>query len=353
MQIDVIGVPIDLGADRRGVDMGPSAIRYAHLHKKIEELGYTLNDHGNIEVPIQEMCSITDPQLKYMDCIVPMARRVSGAVATSIQGGHFPLVLGGERNQPRDLAFGMHPAQPVHEPEQLELRRVVADQAQVAVPGLGHRRTPDPAGRQHGIPPHRRPPGRGGPVRLLPAALAGVQPPPLLLPSAPLQPSLIQRELLTRTFQRALSGDAPASSFERRELALRALTTLQAPSGTAANSGDPLQHGVVGGAEISQATTGATNIYMGVFRVPAGAQSRPHYHESCESAVYMLSGSLEVKWGDRLEQTVTIGPGDMVYVPPRETHLLTNLSDADAAEYVVARDSPTEDSVEVPWAGDT
>ena len=105
--------------------------------------------------------------------------------------------------------------------------------------------------------------------------------------------------------------------------------------------------GVVGGAEISQATTGATNIYMGVFRVPAGAQSRPHYHESCESAVYMLSGRLEVKWGDQLEQTVRLEPGDMVYVPPRETHLLTNLSDAEAAEYVVARDSPTEDSVEV------
>ena len=108
--------------------------------------------------------------------------------------------------------------------------------------------------------------------------------------------------------------------------------------------------GVVGGHEISQATTGATNIYMGVFRVPAGAQSRPHYHDSCESAVYMLSGRLEVKWGDHLEQTVTIGPGDMVYVPPRETHLLQNLSDAEPAEYVVARDSPTEDSVEVPWA---
>ena len=55
--------------------------------------------------------------------------------------------------------------------------------------------------------------------------------------------------------------------------------------------------------------------------------------------------------GDHLEQTVTIGPGDMVYVPPRETHLLQNLSESEAAEYVVARDSPTEDSVEVPWAG--
>ena len=108
--------------------------------------------------------------------------------------------------------------------------------------------------------------------------------------------------------------------------------------------------GVVGGAEVSQATTGAVNIYMGLFRVPPGARSRPHYHEGCESAVYMLSGALEVRWGDQLEQTVTIGPGDMVYVPPRETHILVNLSDSAPAEYVVARDSPTEDSVEVPWA---
>jgi arginase len=98
MQIDIIGVPIDLGADRRGVDMGPSAIRYAHLHHKLEELGYTLNDSGNIEVPIQETCSITDSRLKYMDCIVPMARRVAGAVATSMQGGRFPLVLGGDHS---------------------------------------------------------------------------------------------------------------------------------------------------------------------------------------------------------------------------------------------------------------
>jgi len=98
MQIDIIGVPIDLGADRRGVDMGPSAIRYAHLHQKLEELGYTLDDIGNIEVPIQETCQITDPKLKYIDCILPMARRVAGSVATSIQGGRFPLVLGGDHS---------------------------------------------------------------------------------------------------------------------------------------------------------------------------------------------------------------------------------------------------------------
>ena len=98
MQIDIIGVPIDLGADRRGVDMGPSAIRYAHLQKKLEDLGYTVNDEGNVEVPIAEMCSITNPKLKYIDCIIPMSRRVAGAVATSVQGERFPLVLGGDHS---------------------------------------------------------------------------------------------------------------------------------------------------------------------------------------------------------------------------------------------------------------
>jgi len=98
MQIDIIGVPIDLGADRRGVDMGPSAIRYAHLHPKLKELGYTLEDRGNIEVPILETCQITDPKLKYLDCILPMGRRIAGAVAMSIQAGHFPLVLGGDHS---------------------------------------------------------------------------------------------------------------------------------------------------------------------------------------------------------------------------------------------------------------
>src|ERR1700756_1633095 len=110
--------------------------------------------------------------------------------------------------------------------------------------------------------------------------------------------------------------------------------------------------GVVGGAEISQTTAGASNIYMGVFRVPPGSASRPHYHENCESAVLMLSGTLRVRWGDHLEQELTLEPHDLVYVPPRETHLLENPSDTDAAEYVVARNSPHEDAVVVPWASD-
>jgi uncharacterized RmlC-like cupin family protein len=108
--------------------------------------------------------------------------------------------------------------------------------------------------------------------------------------------------------------------------------------------------GVVGGAEISQATTGAHNIYMGIFRVPPGSRGRPHYHDNCESALYMLSGSIQIRWGDQLEDRVTVEPGDMLYVPPRITHTVENASASEPAEYIVARDSPTEDSVEVPWA---
>ncbi len=110
--------------------------------------------------------------------------------------------------------------------------------------------------------------------------------------------------------------------------------------------------GIIGGSEISQATTGATNIFMGRFRVPAGAQSRPHYHDGCESALYMLTGSIEIRWGDHLEERLVVEPGDMLYVPPRQTHVVVNRSATEPAEYVVARDSPTEDSVEVPWAGE-
>jgi uncharacterized RmlC-like cupin family protein len=108
--------------------------------------------------------------------------------------------------------------------------------------------------------------------------------------------------------------------------------------------------GVVGGHEVSRETTGSENLFMGIFRLPAGARSRPHYHADCESACYMLSGQMRIRWGERLEQVVELEQGDMLWVPPHETHVLENPSATEDAEYVVARNSPTEDAVEVPWA---
>jgi uncharacterized RmlC-like cupin family protein len=104
------------------------------------------------------------------------------------------------------------------------------------------------------------------------------------------------------------------------------------------------------GGAISQATAGAHNITMKVQVVPPGARSQPHFHEGFESVVYVLRGELRLRWGDQLEQSEQLGPGDMLYVPPQETHVVENPSDDEPTEYVVARDSPTEDAVTVPWA---
>ena len=65
---------------------------------------------------------------------------------------------------------------------------------------------------------------------------------------------------------------------------------------------------------------------------------------------YIKPGRVQIVGESEIEYLLTVEAGDMLYVPPRETHTVRNLSDTEPAEYVVARDSPTEDSVEVPWA---
>ncbi len=98
MNIDLIGVPLDFGAGRRGVDMGPSAIRYAGLRTGLESLGHSVEDLGNVEVPVAETCTPGDPHLKYLDPIVAVARQLAETVAKSIARGHIPLTLGGDHS---------------------------------------------------------------------------------------------------------------------------------------------------------------------------------------------------------------------------------------------------------------
>ena len=106
--------------------------------------------------------------------------------------------------------------------------------------------------------------------------------------------------------------------------------------------------GILGGAELSQATTGATNIYMARFRVPAGARSRPHYHANCESALYMLSGRIAIHWGEHLEQTLEVEPG-VHSRPPRDAR--RRQPQTTSPPTTSSPDSPTEDSVGCPGRG--
>jgi arginase len=98
-RVDIIGVPMDLGASRRGVDMGPSAIRYAKLHDRLRRLGIeTIVDHGNLDVPIRESAALDDQHKKYFDVIEQVCNRLAAIVESSVAEGGFPVVLGGDHS---------------------------------------------------------------------------------------------------------------------------------------------------------------------------------------------------------------------------------------------------------------
>jgi arginase len=99
MNIDIIGVPIDLGANRRGVDMGPSAIRYAGLEKALQKLNINYTDLGNIDVKVREnIRNDQDSNIKYIDEITRVNRILANMIKESITNGHLPLVLGGDHS---------------------------------------------------------------------------------------------------------------------------------------------------------------------------------------------------------------------------------------------------------------
>lgn len=96
--ISIIGVPMDLGADRRGVDMGPSAIRYASLQEKLTVLGYEVEDRGNLQVPTPESYDAGARQLKYLREVRAVNEELAQALDQVVREGRFPLVLGGDHS---------------------------------------------------------------------------------------------------------------------------------------------------------------------------------------------------------------------------------------------------------------
>lgn len=95
-KIGIVGFPMDLGADRRGVDMGPSAIRYANLEQKLENLGYKVTDFGDIDVEISETQRIRNPKLKYLPEIEKTSKILARKVENLLNRSYFPLIIGGD-----------------------------------------------------------------------------------------------------------------------------------------------------------------------------------------------------------------------------------------------------------------
>lgn len=97
-ELRIIGAPSDLGQGRRGVDMGPSAIRYAGLKEKLQQLGHDVEDLGNIDVPMPEMHSVKDQKLKYLDEVIRVSNSLFTVVKEVTEKAHIPIILGGDHS---------------------------------------------------------------------------------------------------------------------------------------------------------------------------------------------------------------------------------------------------------------
>jgi arginase len=96
--VAVIGAGLDLGAGRRGVDMGPSAIRYAGLQERIAGLGREVVDWGDVEAGVAEATDVGDPGARYLGAILRSCARVAELVSEARGAGYVPLVLGGDHS---------------------------------------------------------------------------------------------------------------------------------------------------------------------------------------------------------------------------------------------------------------
>ncbi|WP_026585298.1 arginase [Bacillus sp. J33] len=97
-KLSIIGMPMDLGQMRRGVDMGPSAIRYAGVNERLKSLFEEIHDQGDIAIGRPEVQVDPDSNLRNLDLIAEKTEKLAAEVDKAIEAGSFPLVLGGDHS---------------------------------------------------------------------------------------------------------------------------------------------------------------------------------------------------------------------------------------------------------------
>ncbi|HKV25892.1 MAG TPA: arginase [Candidatus Acidoferrum sp.] len=143
-KIRIIGVPMDLGQSRRGVDMGPSALRGAGLQARIKQLGHTVEDIGNLEVKQPEEMQVGEKRAKYLQEIAETCTDLGKTVEKSLGEGFLPLVLGGDHS----IAVGVAGGVASH------FRKDKKEIGYLWLDAHGDMNTPDssPSGNIHGMP---------------------------------------------------------------------------------------------------------------------------------------------------------------------------------------------------------
>ena len=100
---------------------------------------------------------------------------------------------------------------------------------------------------------------------------------------------------------------------------------------------------------VSGATVGATGLSMHMVVIPPGARADPHAHLGYETAIYLLEGRVETRWGEGLTESVVSGPGEFLFIPPGVPHEAINCSATEPARAIVARNDPAEQDNVVPY----
>lgn len=139
-RVAVIGAALDLGAGRRGVDMGPSAIRYAGLKAKLDRLGLEVSDWGNVHTAVAEAIEVEDPRLRFLPQILAACEQVAQLVARAVDEGYLPLVLGGDHSVALGTLGGLASA------------RGAGGALWIDAHGDLNRPTTSPSGNVHGMP---------------------------------------------------------------------------------------------------------------------------------------------------------------------------------------------------------
>jgi arginase len=143
-KVRIIGVPMDLGASRRGVDMGPSALRVAGLQTRLKQLGHQVEDIGNISVKQPEEMSYGEKRAKYLIEIAEACKDLAEAVQKSLEENYFPLVLGGDHSIATGVASGVSSF----------FRKTQKEIGYIWLDAHGDMNTPEssPSGNVHGMP---------------------------------------------------------------------------------------------------------------------------------------------------------------------------------------------------------
>jgi arginase len=140
MKVSILGAPLDLGAARRGVDMGPSAIRYAGVAERLESLGIDVVDCGNVMAELPEVASVRDVSARYLPEILATCAQIARGVAAIAEDDRLPLIFGGDHS----IAMGTLAG----------LKQAFGDGGVLWVDAHGDLNRPEtsPTGNVHGMP---------------------------------------------------------------------------------------------------------------------------------------------------------------------------------------------------------